>query len=112
MSRCQFNVFYRDYINEVKISSSEPEPLDSDRVVSLAENLLIHEDNYLGILDSRDVLLQLYRTADGGIMLELSYPEASGCMQLKRSWDEAIRLLADLPVEFADNILPNAHYLG
>ena len=112
MNKFQYRVFYRDYVNEVSISSTEPEPLAADRLVPLAETLLVHEDNYLGILDGNDVLLQLYRTADGGIVLELSYPEANGCMQLRGSWQAAMELLAGLPREFTEDLLPNAHFIG
>ena len=112
MAKCRFNVFYRDYVNDVSISSTEPEPLDSDRLMPLAENLLVNEDNYLGILDNNDVLLQLYRSSDGGITLELSYPETTGCVQLKCTWEQAMGLLTGLPKEFTDDLLPNAHYIG
>ena len=59
-----FKVFYKDYVNDVAIKSSEPEELSGDRIAPLAEVLLQHADNFLGIYDGKDTLLQAYLDDD------------------------------------------------
>lgn len=107
-----FRVFYRDYANDVKISSGNPESLAADRLTSLAENLLTSADNFLGILDSNEVILQLYLDRGETVVLELLYPEATGCMQCRLNIAEAMQLLAKLPDQFEENMLPGANYIG
>lgn len=106
------NVFYRDFVHDVGISSTSPEPLPRDRLVPLAEKLLTCEDNYLGIVDRNDTVLQLYRHDDQTMVVELIFPKSSGCMQIKCSHQTAMVLLAELPDVFPEDLLPGAVYIG
>ena len=107
-----FNVFYRDFVHDVGISSANPEPLPRDRLVPLAEKLLTDEDNYLGVVDSSETILQLYRSDEDTLVVELIYPKSEGCMQKKLSQQQAMDLLAGLPEVFAEDLLPGATYIG
>lgn len=109
---CQFNVFYRDYLHQVSISSASPEPLAGDRLVPLAEHLLGNPDNFLGVEDEKQSVLQLYANEDGSIVMELLYPETDGCLQLKRTRQQAMEILGKLPAVFEDGLLPGANYIG
>ena len=74
-----FKVFYKDYVNDVAIKSSEPEELSCDRIAPLAEVLLQHADNFFGIYDGKDTLLQAYLDDDEQtVFLELQYHEQQG----------------------------------
>ncbi len=108
---CQFNVFYRDYQHDVSISSSNPEPLEGDRLVSLAEHLLSDPDNFLGVEDSSHTVLQLYANEDGSIVMELLYAESTGCLQLKGTRQQAMEILDRLPAVFENGLLPGANYI-
>ena len=107
-----FRVFYRDYAHAVSIPSSQPEALVAGRVRALAERLLGEPDNFLGVVDRNDTILQTY-CADqpGRLVLELIYPEASGCLRLQLAREAALDLLATLPAEFDESLLPGAQYL-
>ena len=108
-----FKVFYKDYVNDVSIKSSEPGELSGDRIAPLAEVLLQHADNFLGIYDGKDTLLQAYLDDDEQtVFLELQYHEQQGCLQLKLPWADAFDILASLPAEFGDELLPDAKYIG
>ena len=111
MEERYFPVFYCDFVHDSSISSSKPEPLAADRLVSLAEHLLAAEDNYLGVVDQQENILQFY-LAGREIVVELLYPNASGMMQKKLPVEEAMRLLAELPDEFSEDLLPGATYIG
>ena len=108
-----FKVFYRDYVNDVAISSTEPEELAGDRVAPRAEALLQHADNFLGVVDKNDLILQAYLDDDEqSVYLELLYPEGQGALRLQMSWADAVELLADLPAEFDESLLPGAQFIS
>jgi len=107
-----FTVFYRDYENDVSIKSTDPESLNADRIEPIAKRLLANPDNFLGIVDVSDQILQCYLEDDGDVVFELLYPESEGCMRLKMDWDKAMKLLADLPQPFTEKLLPDATYVG
>lgn len=108
----QFRVFYRDYANNVAISSAQPEALAAGRLAPLAERLLTERDNFLGIVDTEDTILQCYLDDDGNsVALELVFPEAHGCLRQRVPRSQALALLADLPDTFDANLLHGAQYI-
>lgn len=108
-----FKVFYRDYVNGVSISSMRPESLAADRVAPLAEALLQHAENFLGVVDANDLVLQAYLDDDEqSVFLELLFPENQGLMRLNLSWSDAVELLGALPAEFDQTLLPGAQFIS
>jgi hypothetical protein len=108
-----FLVFYRDYVNGVAISSTAPESLAGERLGPLAETLLQHADNFLGVVDSHERVLQAYLDDDEqSVYLELLYPEGRGAMRLQLAWADAVELLDRLPAEFDENLLPGAQFIS
>lgn len=106
-----FRLFYCDFGHDVSISSANPEPLAADRLVPLAEQLLAGEDNYLGVVDANETILQFYLSGKK-LVVELIYPNSSGILQLKLPVDEGLELLGSLPDEFTEELLPGATYIG
>lgn len=105
-------VFYRDYANAVSISSAQPESLLAGRIGPLADRLLCSADNFLGVVDRNDVIVQCYLADDQvRVVLELVYPEASGCLRLVLPRDEALRRLGTLPEQFDEHTLEGAQYI-
>lgn len=105
-------VFYRDYVNAVSIPSSRPESLLANRLVPLADRLLGSADNFLGIVDRNDTILQCYLAdAPGEVVLEIVYPEATGCLRLAVAREHALDLLDRLPDTFDENLLQGAQYI-
>jgi len=111
MGERSFKVFYCDFLRDLSISSSKPEPLAAGRLVPLAEQLLVAEDNYLGVVDANDAILQLYLSGKE-MMVELIFPESSGILQSRMPVEEALALLENLPDPFSETLLPGATYLG
>jgi len=105
-------VFYRDYANDVSIPSTHPESLAANRVAPLADQLLVAGDNFLGVVDPNDVILQCYAGDDAAtITLELVYPEATGCLRLTLAREEALQRLDQLPEFFDESLLSGAQYV-
>ena len=106
-------VFYQDYANAVSIPSTHPETLRADRIVPLADRLLVAGDNFLGVVDHNDVILQCYAGDDPEtITLELIYPEASGCLRLTVPREQALDILDRLPEHFDESLLSGAQYVA
>ena len=101
-----FGVFYRDYAHDVTISSANPESLLAARIPALADRLLVDADNFLGIVDRNDVILQLYLDDDGAVVLELLYPGSDRIVSSRLPRAEAMAWLEDLPAVFDEAMLP------
>jgi hypothetical protein len=111
-ARRSLRVFYRDYANRVSILSSAPESLSTDRIVPLAERLLSASDNFLGIVDRSDTILQCYvDNDDSDVTVELIYPEANGCLRTQLPRAAALAMLDKLPESFDDLQLDGAQYI-
>ena len=105
-------VFYRDYVNDVSIKSSEPESLLADRIVPLAERLLVSADNFLGVVDRHDTILQCYVNDESDeVVLELVMPERPGCLRLIVPRATAMQRLAELPERFDATLLPGGEQI-
>lgn len=106
-------VFYRDDANAVSVASTHPESLPADRIVPLADRLLVAGDNFLGVVDYNDTILQCYAGGDPEtITLELIYPEASGCLRLTLGREQALDILDRLPEHFDESLLSGAQYVA
>lgn len=106
-----FGVFYRDYAHEVVISSAKPESLLAERIPALASHLLVNEDNYLGIVDCKEVILQLYLHDDDHVVTELLRPDTPGCLRSTVTLAQALDLLSDLPACFGPGLLHDAELI-
>jgi hypothetical protein len=112
-----FDVFYRDYRHNVSISSASPEPLDAKRLAPLAEKLLESPDNFFGVVDKVNTILQLYLDDENGgakplVVVELLFADRQGYLQAKLSLQEAMALLDRLPDEFSNDLLPGGQFIG
>jgi hypothetical protein len=112
-----FDVFYRDYRHNVSISSASPEPLDAKRLAPLAEKLLEHADNFFGVVDQDNTILQLYPddeadTVEPQVIAELLFAENPGYYQTRLALVDALELLGRLPERFDSDLLPGGHFVG
>lgn len=109
----RLRVFYRDHRAGVSVASSRPEAIRVDKIRALAERVLVPGDNFLGLVDRNDVILQCYVAEDPvEITLELIYPDASGCLRLTLARERALVRLDELPDVFDESVLPGAQYLA
>ena len=105
-------MFYRDIGNGHSVPSSTPQSLPTGQLAALAERVLVDGDNFLGVVDRNDLILQCYVADDPGrLTLELIYPEASGCLRLTRPRSEVLQQLASLPELFDESLLKGAQYI-
>lgn len=107
-----YRVFYRDTGNGQSVPSSAPQSLPADQLAALADRVLVDGDNFLGVVDRNDLILQCYVANDPQrLTLELIYPEASGCLRLTRPRAQVLQQLASLPEQFDESLLEGAQYI-
>lgn len=112
-----FDVFYRDYRHNVSISSATPEPLNAKRLAPLAEKLLESPDNFFGVVDDKNTILQFYlddeaKSPEAAIVAELLFAENPGYYQADMSLADALSLLAKLPSQFGNDLLTGGRFIG
>lgn len=105
-----FGVFYHDYVNEVAVNSTQPQSLLATRIPELARRLLIAEDNYLGVVDRNEVILQLFLDGEE-VIVELLKPDVAGCLRSRMPLAASLDLLGELPEVFAADLLPGAQWV-
>ena len=108
-----YRVFYRDSGNAQSVPSSAPQSLPADQLVELAERLLVDQDNFLGVVDRNDLILQCYVADDSELVtLELIYPDSTGCLRLTLPRSEVLQQLETLPELFDESLLKGAQYIA
>jgi len=106
-------VFYRESGNAQSVPSSAPQSLPADQLAALAERLLVDQDNFLGVVDRNDLILQCYVADDPELAtLELIYPDAGGCLRLTLPQSEVLQRLEALPELFDESLLEGAQYIA
>jgi hypothetical protein len=105
-----FGVFYHDYVNEVAVNSTQPQSLLANRIPDLARRLLVAEDNFLGVVDRNEVILQLFLDGDA-VTVELLKPDVAGCLRSRMPLAACLELLGRLPEAFGVELLPGAEWV-
>ena len=101
-----YKVFYRDYVRDEVVSSIEPTSMLGEKIPELAQQVLQHADNFIGIYDQNDTILQAYLDDDEQqVEVELIYPEGRGEYSRTLSYDEAFNILQSLPPIFNKDLL-------
>lgn len=83
----------------------------AERIPALASRLLVNEDNYLGVVDRNDVILQSYLDDDDQVVMELLRPDTPGCLRSTLTLAQALELLSDLPACFGPDLLHDAELI-
>jgi hypothetical protein len=107
-----FKVFYQDYGTGEAVSSAQPRGLLRDALAPLAERLLSVPDNYLGVIDLDDRVLQCYGAdTPGRVVVEFLLADGRGGWQAELGLDAVLELLRDLPEGLSADLLPDARRL-
>jgi hypothetical protein len=95
-------LFYTDYTNDKHIKSDEAITATTKEIGACMSNLLREPDNFLGIIDDNDVMLQFMVENDGSICVDLpvnerkgsftKHTDLKGCIKLAESLSETIEL--------------------
>ena len=92
-----FKLFYTDYINDKHIKSDEALTATIKEIGACMANLLHEPDNFLGIIDDNDVMLQFMVENDGSICIDLPVDERKGSFTKHTGLNSCIQLVESLP---------------
>ncbi len=92
-----YQVFYTSYSLQQSVSSSSPRLLDVDQLKALILRIIKEEDDFLGVIDSEDRVIQFMRSAGDNFLVEIPDFEAKNSLQRQLSREETLELIARLP---------------
>ena len=92
-----YQVFYTSYSLQQSVSSSSPRLLDADQLKALILRTLKGEDDFLGVIDSEDRVIQFTCSAGDNFLVEIPDIDAKNSLQRHLSREETLELIARLP---------------
>ena len=92
-----YQVFYTSYSLQESVSSSSPRLLDADQLKMLSLRILKEDDDFLGVIDNEDRVIQFMRNAANYFLVEIPDLEAKNSLQRNLSTEETLELIARLP---------------
>jgi hypothetical protein len=92
-----FKLFYTDYTNDKHIKSDEAITATIKEIGTYMSNLLHEPDNFLGIIDDNEVMLQFMVENDGSICVDLPVDERKGSFTKHTDLNSCLQLIASLP---------------
>lgn len=105
-----FHVFYCRYRTGEEIASYAPAPMETDRIVALASDVLEENGDFLGLVDDDDSVLQfiyLSRGEDDAQPIRMEIPDVRKRKNLIRhiSNAELFELLNNLPDRLTTDVI-------
>ncbi len=97
-----YQVFYTSYSLQQSVSSSSPRLLDADQLKTLLLRILKEEDDFLGVIDNENRVIQFMRGAADDFRVEIPDFDARNSLQRHLSTEETLELLACLTTSLRD----------
>ena len=70
--------FYSDYERNLHVSSDRPNSDDLPTIMGLMDEVLIGNENFLGVVDVEGITLQFAVKEDGSVWMEIPVPSEGG----------------------------------
>ncbi len=97
-----YQVFYTSHSLQQSVSSSAPRLLDADQLKALILRILKEEDDFLGVIDSEDRVIQFMCSAADSFLVEIPSLDAKNSLQRHLSREETLKLITRLPASLRD----------
>lgn len=88
-----FKYFYTDYSKDKHIRSDEAVSETLENIIDCMEGLLHEEDNFIGIIDDNDVMLQFMVEEDGSICIDLPIHDRKGSYTKNADLNECVEIV-------------------
>lgn len=88
-----FKFFYTDYATNQSIRSDEPKDSTLDSIIESMNDVLVAEDNFLGLIDDEDNMLQFMVEEDGSILIDLPNNEQKGSLSKTATLAECVEMV-------------------
>ena len=97
-----YQVFYTSYSLQESVSSGSPRLLEGDQLKALALRILNEEDDFLGVVDNEERVVQFMREAEDDFLMEIPDFDARSSLQCHLSREEMSELMGRLPGRVRD----------
>lgn len=91
-----FKLFYTDYSKDKHVRSDEAVTETLENITELMQSLLHEEDNFIGIIDDDNVMLQFMVDEDGSLIVDLPMHDQKGSFTKKADLNECISIVNSL----------------
>ena len=91
-----FKLFYTDYTEDKHLRSDEAESATVEKIIDCMNKLLHEPDNFIGIIDSNDVMLQFMVEDNGTICIDAPIHERKGSFTKDADLSECIEIVTAL----------------
>ncbi len=89
----KFKLFYTDYSNDKHVRSDDAQSATLEEIIDCMKGLLYEEDNFVGIIDSDDVMLQFMVEDTGKICIDIPIHDRKGSFTRSTDLDECIQVV-------------------
>lgn len=91
-----FKLFYTDYSEDKHLRSDEAESTTLEKIIDCMNSLLHEPDNFIGIVDCDDVMLQFMVEDTGTICIDAPIQERKGSFTKSTDLSECIKIVGAL----------------
>ena len=88
-----FKLFYTDYSEDKHVRSGEAESASLENIIASMNRLLHEPDNFIGIIDDNNVMLQFMVEDDGTICIDLPIHDRNGSFTKNSDLSESIKVV-------------------
>ncbi len=95
-------MFFTDYRESVSIPAEDASPRELDSILQMMNRVLRRPENFLGIVDRRDITLQFMVNDDLTIHVDVPMPERGGSLVKTSGLSECLELVKSLddPIDY------------
>lgn len=94
-----FKFFYTDYSTEKSVRSDEAVSETVDNVIGHMKAMLKEEDNFIGLIDENNLMIQFMVEGDGSICIDVPMHDRKGSLTKNADLNEAIDVVLSLKGE-------------
>ena len=91
-----FKFFYTDYSTDKSVRSDEAVSETVDKVIEHMKAMLKDEDNFIGLIDENNQMLQFMVEGDGAICVDVPMHDRKGSLTKSADLNEAIEIVLGL----------------
>ena len=91
-----YKFYYTDYSTDKHIRSDEAVSESLDNIIGQMNSLLQEPDNFIGIIDENNVMLQFMVEDDGSICVDIPMHDQKGSLTKSANLNECISLVDSL----------------
>lgn len=89
-------LFFTDYSEDKHIRSDEAKPANHAKIIACLKDRLNEEDNFVGLVDANDVMLQFMVEEGGSLSVDLPIHERKGSLTKPTDLNGCIEIVQSL----------------